>query len=31
MTMASITPIKCDMTDYDTPGAMARWDIPLTH
>jgi 5'-nucleotidase len=26
----SITPIKCDMTDYDTLMELARWHIPLT-
>jgi 5'-nucleotidase len=26
----SITPIKCDMTDYDALREMARWDIPIT-
>ncbi|MBC2742041.1 MAG: 5'/3'-nucleotidase SurE [Desulfosarcina sp.] len=25
----SITPIKCDMTDYDTLRELARWDIPV--
>jgi 5'-nucleotidase len=24
----SITPIKCDMTDYDALRELARWDIP---
>ncbi len=26
----SITPIKCDMTDYDTLRELARWEIPVT-
>ena len=25
----SITPIKCDMTDYDALRELARWDIPV--
>ena len=25
----SITPIKCDMTDYETLRELARWDVPL--
>jgi 5'-nucleotidase len=26
----SITPIKCDMTDYETLRELSRWDVPLT-
>ncbi|WP_155320591.1 5'/3'-nucleotidase SurE [Desulfosarcina alkanivorans] len=26
----SITPIKCDMTDYDALRELARWNIPVT-
>jgi 5'-nucleotidase len=27
----SITPIKCDMTDYDTLRELSRLDVSLTH